>query len=79
MLNHDLRPSQVFTPAMGVRATARAIRGQPNHTAATLKEFLASAKQNLKQARLKRKRPPGMTNAARQKRTNTRQHPNDQL
>lgn len=64
VLNHDLRPSQLFTPAMLARATARAIRDEPSHIVATLKEVLASGKQNIRQARPKRIRPPGMSNTA---------------
>src|SRR5271166_476940 len=31
VLNHDLRPSELFTPPMLARATARAIRDEPSH------------------------------------------------
>ncbi|MGH3968220.1 MAG: NAD(P)/FAD-dependent oxidoreductase, partial [Mycobacterium sp.] len=63
VLNHELRPSQLFTPAMLARGTARALRDQPRHIVATLKEVVASGKQNMRQARQKRMRPPGMPTA----------------
>jgi hypothetical protein len=69
VLNHDLRPSELFTPPMLARATARAIRDEPSHIVATLKEVLVSWKQNIRQARQKRIRPPGMTHTAWQKST----------
>src|SRR5271166_106671 len=67
VLNHDLRPSELFTPPMLARATARAIRDEPSHIVATLKEVLVSGRQNIRQARQKRIRPPGMTHTAWQK------------
>ena len=64
VLNHDLRPSQLFTPALLARATARTVRDEPGRIVATLKEALASTKENVRQARHKRRRPPGMTKTA---------------
>ncbi|HEU4361407.1 MAG TPA: NAD(P)/FAD-dependent oxidoreductase [Mycobacterium sp.] len=61
VVNHDLLPSQLFTPAMAARATARAIRDEPSHTLAILKEAFATGKQNIRQARQKRVRPPGIS------------------
>lgn len=64
VIDHDLLPSQLFTPAVLARATARAIRDKPNHVVATLKEVLVSGRQNIRQARQQRVKPPGMSNTA---------------
>jgi 2-polyprenyl-6-methoxyphenol hydroxylase-like FAD-dependent oxidoreductase len=64
VLNHDLAPSKLFTPALGLRAVARTIREQPRGATATVKEFFSAAGQSILQARRKRDRPPGMLNIA---------------
>ena len=55
VLNHDMPPSKLYTPTMALRATARAIREHPRHTPATVKEFISTARQGIKQARRKRR------------------------
>jgi 2-polyprenyl-6-methoxyphenol hydroxylase-like FAD-dependent oxidoreductase len=55
VLNHDIAPSKLYTPAMALRATARAIRDQPRHAPATVKEFISAARQSLQQARGKQR------------------------
>lgn len=55
VLNHDIPPSQLYTPAMALRATARAIREQPRHTSATVRQFISTARQGLQQARRKQR------------------------
>jgi 2-polyprenyl-6-methoxyphenol hydroxylase-like FAD-dependent oxidoreductase len=65
ILNHDVPPSELYTPALALRATARAIRDQPSHAAATAKEFVSVARQSIRQARRKRHRPPGMADIGR--------------
>jgi 2-polyprenyl-6-methoxyphenol hydroxylase-like FAD-dependent oxidoreductase len=64
VLNHELRPSQLITPSMALRATARAVRDQPHQIAAILGEFVTTARQNIRQARQARVRPAGMATAA---------------
>lgn len=64
LLNHDVRPSQLFIPAILACASGGAIRDELSRIVATLKEALGSTKRNMRQARQKRLRPPGMTNAA---------------
>jgi hypothetical protein len=64
ILNHDLPPTQLYTPARGLRAAVRAIREQPGHAAATVKEFFSVAGQNIGQARRKRNLPAGMADIA---------------
>lgn len=64
ILNHDVRPSRLFTPALLARATARTVRDEPGRIVATLKEAFASGKRNARQAWQTRIRPPGMTNTA---------------
>lgn len=61
VINHDLRPSQLFTSATAARATVRAIRDEPAHIVATLKEAFATGKQNIRESRRKRAKPPGMS------------------
>jgi menaquinone-9 beta-reductase len=55
VLNHDIPPSKLYTPALALRATARAIREQPRHAPATVKEFISAARQSLQQARSKQR------------------------
>lgn len=55
VLNHDIPPSKLYTPALALRATARAIREQPRHTPATVKEFISTARQSLQQTRAKQR------------------------
>lgn len=58
VLNHELRPSQLFTPARLVRATAGTIRDEPRLIAATMKEAFAYAKDSIRQAWYKRSAVP---------------------
>lgn len=55
VLNHDIPPSRLYTPAMALRATARAVREQPRHTPATVRQFISTARQGLQQARRKQR------------------------
>lgn len=61
VLNHELAPSKLYTPALALRATARAIRDQPKHTPATVKEFMSAARQSIQQARGKKRLAERMT------------------
>jgi 2-polyprenyl-6-methoxyphenol hydroxylase-like FAD-dependent oxidoreductase len=61
VLNHDVRPSQLYTPARLARAAARVIRHEPSKTVATVKEIVRAGRQNARQGRQRRLRPPGMT------------------
>ena len=54
ILNHEVPPSKLYTPALALRATARAIREQPSSAPATVKEFVSVAGQTIRQARRKR-------------------------
>ncbi|MEY8016317.1 hypothetical protein [Mycobacterium servetii] len=55
VLNHDIPPSMLYTPALALRATARAIGEQPRHAPATIKEFISTARQGIQQARGKKR------------------------
>lgn len=55
VLNHELAPSKLYTPALALRAAARAIGDQPRHAPATIKEFMSAARQGIKQARGKKR------------------------
>jgi 2-polyprenyl-6-methoxyphenol hydroxylase-like FAD-dependent oxidoreductase len=60
ILNHDVPPSRLYTPSLAMRATVRAVREQPSHAPATIKELISTAKQNIHQARRSRDAPPGI-------------------
>lgn len=64
ILNHDVRPSQVFTPARLARAAAGVFRHEPSKIVATVKDVVSLGKQNARQGRQRRLRPPGMTDMA---------------
>jgi 2-polyprenyl-6-methoxyphenol hydroxylase-like FAD-dependent oxidoreductase len=64
ILNHDVRPSQLFTPARLARAATRIFRHEPGQIVATVKEIISLAKQNARQGRRRRLRPPGMADVA---------------
>lgn len=64
VLNHDVRPSQLMTPARALRTTARALRDEPRQFASILGEFVTAGAQAIRQGRHARVRPPGMTPAA---------------
>lgn len=64
ILNHELRPSRLFTPAFLARGTARTIRGEPGRAGATLKEAFASAAEGMRQMLGKTRRPPGAARTA---------------
>jgi 2-polyprenyl-6-methoxyphenol hydroxylase-like FAD-dependent oxidoreductase len=64
ILNHDVRPSQLFTPARLARAAARVFRHEPGRIVATVKEIVSAGRQNARQGRQRRLRPPGMTDVA---------------
>lgn len=60
VLNHEIRPSRLFTRAKVARAAARALRDRPDQLIATLKEIVNAGRQNARRARQRRISPPGM-------------------
>jgi hypothetical protein len=60
VLNHEIRPSQLFTTPMVVRAAARALRDRPDRLIATLREILSAGRENARRARHRRIAPAGM-------------------
>jgi menaquinone-9 beta-reductase len=54
VLNHEVRPSQLFTTPRAVRAAARALLDRPDQLIATLKEIVSLGKQNARRARQRR-------------------------
>jgi 2-polyprenyl-6-methoxyphenol hydroxylase-like FAD-dependent oxidoreductase len=54
VLNHEIRPSQLFTPPRAARAAARALRDRPDRLIATLKEFISLGRQNVRRDRQRR-------------------------
>jgi 2-polyprenyl-6-methoxyphenol hydroxylase-like FAD-dependent oxidoreductase len=64
VLNHEVRPSGLLTTSRSARAAARALRAEPSHAVATLKEIFTAARENTRRARQRRMMPPGMTNEA---------------
>ncbi|BBZ10789.1 NAD(P)/FAD-dependent oxidoreductase [Mycobacterium branderi] len=64
ILNHDVRPSQVFTPARLARAAARTFLDEPRRIVATVNEVIGAAKRG----RQRRLRAPGMADMAGQRR-----------
>jgi 2-polyprenyl-6-methoxyphenol hydroxylase-like FAD-dependent oxidoreductase len=51
LLNHEIRPSQLFTMPRAVRAAVRALLDRPDQLIATLKEFVRAGRQNAQRAR----------------------------
>jgi 2-polyprenyl-6-methoxyphenol hydroxylase-like FAD-dependent oxidoreductase len=51
VLNHEVRPSELLTRQMLVRAAAQAIRDEPEQTIATLKEIIAAGLERARRAR----------------------------
>jgi menaquinone-9 beta-reductase len=54
VLNHEIRPSQLFTRPRAFRAAARALLDRPDQLIATLKEVGIVGKQNARRARQRR-------------------------
>jgi len=54
VLNHKVRPSQLFTRPRALRAAARALLDRPDQLIATLKEVGSVGKQNARRARQRR-------------------------
>ncbi|ORW33175.1 hypothetical protein AWB91_08545 [Mycobacterium paraense] len=54
VLNHDVRPSQLFTNRLVFRAAARTLRDRPDRLFATLKEIVGAGKQNALRSRRRR-------------------------
>ncbi|MFZ0903780.1 MAG: hypothetical protein WAN71_07870 [Mycobacterium sp.] len=54
VLNHEIRPSQLFTRPRAARAAARALLDRPGQLIATLKEIVSIGKQNARRARQRR-------------------------
>jgi menaquinone-9 beta-reductase len=54
VLNHEIRPSQLFTRPRAARAAARALLDRPDQLIATLKEIVSVGKQNARRARQRR-------------------------
>jgi 2-polyprenyl-6-methoxyphenol hydroxylase-like FAD-dependent oxidoreductase len=57
VLNHDIRPSQLFTRARTARAAGRALRDRPDRLIPTLKEIVSAGRQNARRARQRRISP----------------------
>jgi 2-polyprenyl-6-methoxyphenol hydroxylase-like FAD-dependent oxidoreductase len=55
VLNHDIPPSKLYTPGLALRAAANAIRHEPRHAHATVKEVLAAAREDAQQTRGKKR------------------------
>jgi 2-polyprenyl-6-methoxyphenol hydroxylase-like FAD-dependent oxidoreductase len=51
VLNHDIRPSQLFTGRRAARAAARALIDRPDRVISTLKEIVSVGRQNALRAR----------------------------
>ncbi len=51
VLDHQVRPSQLFTRPRGARAAARALLDRPDLLIATLKEVISVQRQNMRRAR----------------------------
>lgn len=64
VMNHDVRPSQLFAPARLARAAFGAFRDEPSQIVATVKEIVGAGKQNARQGRQRRIQPPGMSDTA---------------
>ncbi|MBV8861314.1 MAG: FAD-dependent monooxygenase [Mycobacterium sp.] len=56
VLNHDIRPSQLFTMSRAARAAARALIDRPDQLISTLSETLSVGMQNAQRARQRRTR-----------------------
>jgi hypothetical protein len=54
VLNHEVRPSQLFNGPRAARAAARALLDRPDQLITTLKEFFSLGKQNVRRARQRR-------------------------
>jgi menaquinone-9 beta-reductase len=65
VLNHQIPPSALYTPVLALRATMRAIRDQPRHAAATVTEFLTTARQGVRQTRARNRLGERITAAGR--------------
>jgi hypothetical protein len=59
VLNHDIRPSQLFTAPMVARAAVRALRDRPDRLTATLKEIVSAGRENARRSRRRRVGPQG--------------------
>ncbi|OMC09424.1 NAD(P)/FAD-dependent oxidoreductase [Mycobacterium sp. SP-6446] len=59
VLNHDVRPSQLFTPSMIARAAARSLRDRPDRLIATAKEIARAGRDNARRTRQRRTAAPG--------------------
>jgi 2-polyprenyl-6-methoxyphenol hydroxylase-like FAD-dependent oxidoreductase len=51
VLNHEIRPSQLFTTARTTRAAARALLDRPDRLIATLKEIVSAGRENARRVR----------------------------
>jgi 2-polyprenyl-6-methoxyphenol hydroxylase-like FAD-dependent oxidoreductase len=54
VINHEVRPSQLFTTSRAVRAAGRALREKPSHVVATIKEIITAVRENTRRARQRR-------------------------
>jgi menaquinone-9 beta-reductase len=54
VLNHEVRPSHLFTTPRLARAAARALRDRPDRMVATLKEIATAARDQVRRARRRR-------------------------
>ncbi|OBA76962.1 hypothetical protein A5641_19530 [Mycobacterium sp. 1554424.7] len=51
VLNHEVRPSHLFTTPLVVRAAARSLRDRPDRLVATLKEIVRAGRRNARRSR----------------------------
>lgn len=60
VLNHEVRPSQLFTMSRVARAAVRRLLDRPGQVMATLKEIVTTGRQNVRRGRHRRMRPAGI-------------------
>lgn len=58
VLNHDLRPAELFTAGRMIKASAGALRDRPDLMRATLREIASALKSELYRARHRHRQPP---------------------
>jgi menaquinone-9 beta-reductase len=62
VFNHDLRPSQLFTPWFSITTTARALRAATGERASILREARKAATDEIRRQRMARRRPSAPNN-----------------
>lgn len=63
VLNHEVRPSELFTTTRAVRAAARTLRDNPDQMFGMLREIVTVGRQTVRRARHRRARLPNDTRA----------------